>query len=74
MLFRSPDVCTLQYADNKGFAEDLTEGKFSFPVVHGVRADTSNRQILSMFSPSFIMNVPHHIRQTCYKSVQTPQR
>jgi hypothetical protein len=36
-----------QYADNKGFAEDLTEGKFSFPVVHGVRADPSNRQILS---------------------------
>lgn len=36
-----------QYAENKGFAEDLTEGKFSFPIVHGVRADTSNRQILS---------------------------
>jgi geranylgeranyl diphosphate synthase type 3 len=36
-----------EYADNKGFAEDLTEGKFSFPVVHGVRADPSNRQILS---------------------------
>ena len=73
-LLTQSDVCTLQYADNKGFAEDLTEGKFSFPVVHGVRADTSNRQILSMFSPSFITNVPHHIRQTCYKSVQTPQR
>ncbi|BEI84551.1 hypothetical protein CcaverHIS002_0411550 [Cutaneotrichosporon cavernicola] len=36
------------YADNKGFAEDLTEGKFSFPVVHGVRADTTNRQILNV--------------------------
>jgi len=36
-----------EYADNKGFCEDLTEGKFSFPVVHGVRADPSNRQILS---------------------------
>ena len=36
-----------QYADRKGFCEDLTEGKFSFPIVHGVRADTSNRQILS---------------------------
>jgi hypothetical protein len=35
-----------KYADNKGFAEDLTEGKFSFPVVHGVRSDTSNRQLL----------------------------
>ncbi|EJF56170.1 terpenoid synthase [Dichomitus squalens] len=37
-----------QYSDNKGFAEDLSEGKFSFPVVHGVRADTSNRQILNV--------------------------
>jgi geranylgeranyl diphosphate synthase type 3 len=44
------------YTDNKGFAEDLTEGKFSFPIVHAVRADTSNRQVLSKFShstPSF---------------------
>lgn len=37
-----------QYTDNKGFAEDLTEGKFSFPIVHGVRADQSNRQILNV--------------------------
>ncbi|OWZ51895.1 geranylgeranyl diphosphate synthase, type III [Cryptococcus neoformans] len=36
------------YKSNKGFCEDLTEGKFSFPVVHGVRADTSNRQILNV--------------------------
>jgi len=37
-----------EYADNKGFAEDLTEGKFSFPIVHAVRADTSNRQVLNV--------------------------
>ncbi|KAI9068619.1 terpenoid synthase [Trametes sanguinea] len=37
-----------QYTDNKGFAEDVTEGKFSFPIVHGVRADASNRQILNV--------------------------
>ena len=38
-----------QYATNKGFAEDLTEGKFSFPIVHGVRADPSNHQLLSQY-------------------------
>ncbi|KAH7334650.1 terpenoid synthase [Rhizoctonia solani] len=37
-----------QYASNKGFAEDLTEGKFSFLVVHAVRADRSNRQVLNV--------------------------
>jgi len=45
------DLMNLQsteYTSNKGFAEDLTEGKFSFPVVHGIHADTSNRQILNV--------------------------
>jgi len=37
-----------EYASNKGFAEDLTEGKFSFPIVHGVRANPSNRQVLNV--------------------------
>jgi len=37
-----------EYATNKSFAEDLSEGKFSFPVVHSVRADRSNRQVLNV--------------------------
>lgn len=36
-----------QYKQNKGFCEDLTEGKFSFPIVHSIRADTSNQRLLS---------------------------
>ncbi|PPQ75032.1 hypothetical protein CVT26_011930 [Gymnopilus dilepis] len=45
------DLMNLQsteYTSNKGFAEDLSEGKFSFPVVHGIHADRSNRQILNV--------------------------
>ncbi|SJX64917.1 related to farnesyltranstransferase (al-3) [Sporisorium reilianum f. sp. reilianum] len=36
------------YAENKGFAEDLTEGKFSFPIIHSIRASGANRQILNV--------------------------
>ncbi|KAK4706131.1 geranylgeranyl diphosphate synthase, type III, partial [Phenoliferia sp. Uapishka_3] len=37
-----------KYADNKGYCEDFTEGKFSFPIVHSIRADSTNRQILNI--------------------------
>ncbi|KAF1801032.1 geranylgeranyl pyrophosphate synthase [Mucor lusitanicus] len=37
-----------QYADNKGFCEDLTEGKFSFPIIHSIRADPTNRQLTNI--------------------------
>lgn len=37
-----------KYSANKGFAEDLSEGKFSFPLVHGIRADTTNRRLLNV--------------------------
>ncbi|KAJ3807380.1 terpenoid synthase [Lentinula aff. lateritia] len=36
------------YSDTKGFAEDLTEGKFSFPLVHAIRADISNTLLLDI--------------------------
>ncbi|KAI8971512.1 geranylgeranyl pyrophosphate synthase [Mycotypha africana] len=36
------------YADNKGFCEDLTEGKFSFPIIHSIRSDPTNRQLLNI--------------------------
>ncbi|ORY80232.1 isoprenoid synthase domain-containing protein [Leucosporidium creatinivorum] len=39
---------SVEYANNKGYCEDLSEGKFSFPIVHSIRANTSNRQILNI--------------------------
>ncbi|KAK9456900.1 isoprenoid synthase domain-containing protein [Dipodascopsis uninucleata] len=36
-----------KYSTNKGFCEDLTEGKFSFPIIHSIRND-SNKQILNI--------------------------
>ena len=37
-----------QYAENKSFCEDLTEGKFSFPVIHAIRSQPDNKQIISV--------------------------
>ena len=36
------------YTDNKGLCEDLTEGKFSFPIIHAIRADPSNAQLINI--------------------------
>ncbi|KAM5440005.1 geranylgeranyl pyrophosphate synthetase [Microsporum canis] len=36
------------YSKNKGLCEDLTEGKFSFPVIHSIRAQPENRQLINI--------------------------
>ena len=36
------------YSENKGLCEDLTEGKFSFPIIHAIRADPQNSQLVNI--------------------------
>ncbi|KAF4276710.1 hypothetical protein CNMCM8689_005943 [Aspergillus fumigatus] len=36
------------YAKNKGFGEDITEGKFSYPIIHSIRSDPSNFQLMNI--------------------------
>lgn len=36
------------YTANKGLCEDLTEGKFSFPVIHAIRTDPSNLVLINI--------------------------
>lgn len=36
------------YTANKGLCEDLTEGKFSFPVIHSIRANPHNLQLINI--------------------------
>lgn len=37
-----------EYSQNKGLCEDLTEGKFSFPIIHSIRAKPENMQLLNI--------------------------
>jgi geranylgeranyl diphosphate synthase, type III len=37
-----------EYSQNKGLCEDLTEGKFSFPIIHSIRADPTNMQLINI--------------------------
>ncbi|KAK5116144.1 hypothetical protein LTR62_008470 [Meristemomyces frigidus] len=42
------NLCSTTYTHNKGLCEDLTEGKFSFPIIHSVRADMENKELLGV--------------------------
>lgn len=34
------------FTKDKGFCEDFSEGKFSFPIIHSIKADTSNSLLM----------------------------
>ncbi|KAI8812024.1 geranylgeranyl pyrophosphate synthase [Cladochytrium replicatum] len=42
------NLTSAKFSDNKGYAEDLTEGKFSFVITHCIRTDTSNHAMLNI--------------------------
>lgn len=37
-----------EYQKNKSFCEDLTEGKFSFPIIHCIRANPDDNRLLNI--------------------------
>lgn len=37
-----------KYSDNKSYCEDLTEGKFSFPIIHAIQSHPEDRQVMSI--------------------------
>ena len=41
------NLSSTTYTINKGLAEDLTEGKFSFPIIHAIRAHPSHSLVLT---------------------------
>ncbi|PHH50171.1 Geranylgeranyl pyrophosphate synthase [Ceratocystis fimbriata CBS 114723] len=42
------NLSSREYSHNKGLCEDLTEGKFSFPIIHAIRADPANTQLINI--------------------------
>uniref|UniRef100_A0A1B6DVR6 Geranylgeranyl pyrophosphate synthase n=1 Tax=Clastoptera arizonana TaxID=38151 RepID=A0A1B6DVR6_9HEMI len=40
------NLCLQEYSENKSFCEDLTEGKFSFPIIHAIRSRCEDRQVI----------------------------
>lgn len=42
------NISSPEYSTNKGMCEDLTEGKFSFPIIHSIRARPENMQLLNI--------------------------
>ncbi|GFY63675.1 geranylgeranyl pyrophosphate synthase [Trichonephila inaurata madagascariensis] len=37
-----------EYTENKSYCEDLTEGKFSFPVIHSIRSNQGDPRIMNI--------------------------
>ncbi|GAB0098289.1 geranylgeranyl pyrophosphate synthase [Sergentomyia squamirostris] len=45
------DYCNLMakdYANNKSYCEDLTEGKYSFPIIHAIQHEGPDRQVFQI--------------------------
>lgn len=42
------NLSSTDYKENKGLCEDLTEGKFSFPIIHSIRSNPQNRQLMNI--------------------------
>ncbi|XP_063619351.1 terpene synthase isoform X1 [Cydia splendana] len=40
------NLCLQEYSENKSFCEDLTEGKFSFPIIHAIHNQDGDNQVL----------------------------
>nr|CAD7258676.1 unnamed protein product [Timema shepardi] len=42
------NLCSQEYAENKSYCEDLTEGKFSFPIIHAILSRPGDNQVINI--------------------------
>jgi hypothetical protein len=46
MLMKSVCFLFLQYSKDKGYFDDITEGKFSFPIIHAIKSRPNDNQVM----------------------------
>lgn len=61
-----------QYEANKSYCEDLTEGKFSFPIIHAIRSSPHDNQVLSILFRN-VTNSADHLRYHFFYQFFIPQ-
>ncbi|KAI3390349.1 hypothetical protein diail_10008 [Diaporthe ilicicola] len=44
------NLTAVEYTASKGYCEDLSEGKFSFPVVHSIQSNPNDRRLLQILA------------------------
>ncbi|XP_011303191.1 geranylgeranyl pyrophosphate synthase isoform X1 [Fopius arisanus] len=42
------NLCMQEYSENKSYCEDLSEGKFSFPIIHAIQSKPEDRQVMNI--------------------------
>lgn len=47
------NLVSKEYADSKSYCEDLTEGKFSFPVIHSIRTNPTDDRLIGNLTQCF---------------------
>lgn len=40
------NLCLQEYSENKSYCEDLSEGKFSFPIIHAIKSRPDDGQVM----------------------------
>ncbi|CAG8824067.1 22466_t:CDS:2, partial [Gigaspora rosea] len=46
VLNKTGGLLRLAHTDSKGFCEDLTEGKFSFPIMHSIHTGNNYNRLM----------------------------
>lgn len=60
------NLASTQYHKNKSFCEDLTEGKFSFPIIHSIKETPNDSRLISILKQrtkgmfSFVIFYDHY--------------